>query len=668
MILGDTCTRRCGFCNVKTGKPTWNDPLEPLRVARCVARMGLRHAVITSVDRDDLPDYGASVWCGVIRSIRMQAPDTKIECLTPDFRGEEMPLARVIAERPDVFNHNVEVAPRLYPVARRGSTWKRSLRVLPNALELGEGEVATKSGLMVGLGETHEEMVDAFGDLREAGVRSSPSASTCARPSATCRSSATGSPRSSRRSRRAAYDWASSTSPPARSCARATTPTSTSSRTARASARSPQPDRVSGRQRLPLPPDAPAARQHPDVADAGRHVRADRGEHPRLLPLAAGRAVARRPELGALHLQPADWAAIPYEITHPGDQVQIAPGCGAPTRRPGLTPFTAMFMHGGLLHLGGNMLFLWIFGNNVEDSMGPVKFVVFYLLGGLAAMALQTIRPELAGPDGRRLRRDRRRARRLPAAVPAGQGRDVIFIVFFFTILELPALLVLGIWFLQQALFGYFDLAQPRQGGGVAYFAHIGGFVFGLLAVRLFASRRRVERQTELHARDAQLDEAPASALLLGCWLIVLARSARLRRARARRGARAAPRRARDGAARPAAGLRHAPLAGGGTAPSPLAVRLDARRRRSSIGFKKPPRSALLFDLDTGRVLWRREPTRVLPIASLTKMMTALVVVERVPAGRQGARSPTRRCATRLGRRRCCRAASGSASTRCCTA
>ncbi len=171
MILGDTCTRRCGFCNVKTGKPTWNDPLEPLRVARSVARMNLRHAVITSVDRDDLPDLGSSVWCGVIRSIRMQAPNTKIECLTPDFRGEEMPLARVIAERPDVFNHNLEVAPRLYPVARRGSTWKRSLRVLSNALEMGEGEVATKSGLMVGFGETHDELVDAFGEMREAGVQ-----------------------------------------------------------------------------------------------------------------------------------------------------------------------------------------------------------------------------------------------------------------------------------------------------------------------------------------------------------------------------------------------------------------------------------------------------------------------------------------------------------------
>jgi lipoic acid synthetase len=171
MILGDTCTRRCGFCNVKTGKPTWNDPLEPMRVARSVAKMGLRHAVVTSVDRDDLPDYGASVWVGVIRSIRMQAPWCKVECLTPDFRGEEMPLAKVIAERPDVFNHNVEVVPRLYPVARRGSRWERSLRVLRNAKEMGGEAVATKSGLMVGLGETHEELVDAFGQLREQGVQ-----------------------------------------------------------------------------------------------------------------------------------------------------------------------------------------------------------------------------------------------------------------------------------------------------------------------------------------------------------------------------------------------------------------------------------------------------------------------------------------------------------------
>jgi lipoyl synthase len=170
MILGDTCTRRCGFCNVKTGTPTWNDPLEPARVARSIARMGLRHAVVTSVDRDDLPDKGASAFVGVIRQVRRQAPDCQIELLTPDFQGQEMPLAKVIAERPDVFNHNVEVVPRLYPLARRGSEFARSCRVLALAAELGEGDLVTKSGLMVGLGETHEEMVEAFGALRESGV------------------------------------------------------------------------------------------------------------------------------------------------------------------------------------------------------------------------------------------------------------------------------------------------------------------------------------------------------------------------------------------------------------------------------------------------------------------------------------------------------------------
>jgi lipoic acid synthetase len=171
MILGDTCTRRCGFCNVKTGKPTWHDPLEPARVARSVARMGLRHAVITSVDRDDLPDYGASAFVGVIRQIRRQAPGCKVEVLTPDFRGQEMPLAKVIAERPDVFNHNVEVVPRLYPVARRGSRFLRSCRVLANAKQLGGEEVVTKSGMMVGLGETFDEVVEAFGVLREHDVQ-----------------------------------------------------------------------------------------------------------------------------------------------------------------------------------------------------------------------------------------------------------------------------------------------------------------------------------------------------------------------------------------------------------------------------------------------------------------------------------------------------------------
>ena len=171
MILGDTCTRRCGFCNVKSGKPTWNDPFEAARVGASVARLGLRHAVITSVDRDDMYDYGAHAFVGVIRQIRRQSPGTKVEVLTPDFRGAEMPLAKVIYERPDVFNHNVEVVPRLYSVARRGGNWKRSNRVLRNAKEMGGDEVVVKSGLMVGLGETFEEMLDALGDLRESQVQ-----------------------------------------------------------------------------------------------------------------------------------------------------------------------------------------------------------------------------------------------------------------------------------------------------------------------------------------------------------------------------------------------------------------------------------------------------------------------------------------------------------------
>jgi membrane associated rhomboid family serine protease len=195
-----------------------------------------------------------------------------------------------------------------------------------------------------------------------------------------------------------------------------------------------------------------------------------------------------------------DWAAIPKEITHPGDQVLIARGCPSDPSAPTyLTIFSAMFMHGGLLHLGGNMLFLWIFGNNVEDAMGPVKFLLFYLLAGVAALALQVaIDPSsqvptlgasgaIAGVLGGYL-----------LLFPRARVVTVIFIVFFFTILELPALLVLGFWFLEQALLGYFDLAQPTGGGGgVAYFAHIGGFVFGLAAIRLFSSRKRVDRQND---------------------------------------------------------------------------------------------------------------------------------------------------------------------------
>jgi membrane associated rhomboid family serine protease len=191
-----------------------------------------------------------------------------------------------------------------------------------------------------------------------------------------------------------------------------------------------------------------------------------------------------------------DWAAIPFELTHPGDQVTIATGCGAPDAPTYLTPFTAMFMHGGLLHLGGNMLFLWIFGNNVEDAMGPARFIVFYLLAGVAALLLQVAfdpssqvptlgaSGAIAGVLGGYL-----------LLFPKARVVTVIFIVFFFTLLELPALIVLGLWFLQQAVFAAMDIGG--SGGGVAYFAHVGGFVFGLAAIRLFASRKRVDDQLD---------------------------------------------------------------------------------------------------------------------------------------------------------------------------
>jgi lipoic acid synthetase len=166
MILGDVCTRRCGFCNVKSGVPDLVDRAEPLRVAHAARQMGLRHCVVTSVDRDDLPDGGAGVFAETIRAIRRRAPECAVEVLTPDFRGQEMPLARVIDARPDVFNHNVETVPRLYPKARRGSDFLRSCRVLRNAKHMDD-EVITKSGLMVGLGETMDEMLEAFSILRE---------------------------------------------------------------------------------------------------------------------------------------------------------------------------------------------------------------------------------------------------------------------------------------------------------------------------------------------------------------------------------------------------------------------------------------------------------------------------------------------------------------------
>ncbi|GAC1435292.1 MAG: rhomboid family intramembrane serine protease [Solirubrobacteraceae bacterium] len=196
------------------------------------------------------------------------------------------------------------------------------------------------------------------------------------------------------------------------------------------------------------------------------------------------------------------YGAIPYEFTHPGSHCdllasgQLACGpAGALPPQPSTaeTAITSMFMHGGLLHLAGNMLFLWIFGDNVEDAVGHARFLLFYVLGGLAALALQiAVAPGSGVPTVG--------ASGAIACVlggyivlyPRARVLTLIFIIFFVTLLELPALLLLGIWFAEQALFGAAGLASPvGDSGGVAYFAHVGGFVFGLLLIRSFAVHRR---------------------------------------------------------------------------------------------------------------------------------------------------------------------------------
>lgn len=182
-----------------------------------------------------------------------------------------------------------------------------------------------------------------------------------------------------------------------------------------------------------------------------------------------------------------EWGAVPYDLTH------------SPGGHTLLTAFTAMFMHGGILHLAGNMLFLWVFGNNIEDSMGRVRFVIFYLVGGLVALALQVaVQPDSMVPTIG--------ASGAVAAVlgayallyPRARVVTLVFIVIFFTVITVPALLVLGAWFVLQALYGLSSVAQPvGSGGGVAYFAHVGGFAFGLLAIKLFADRVHTDYQRQ---------------------------------------------------------------------------------------------------------------------------------------------------------------------------
>ena len=169
MIMGDTCTRACAFCNVKTGLPGALDPHEPDNVGRAVAKLGLKHVVITSVDRDDLADGGAEHFAAVIRAIRASSPGTTIEILTPDFLRKDGAIEIVMAARPDVFNHNLETVPRLYLSIRPGARYFASLRLLQQAKELAPHGF-TKSGLMVGLGESREEIMQVMDDLRAAGV------------------------------------------------------------------------------------------------------------------------------------------------------------------------------------------------------------------------------------------------------------------------------------------------------------------------------------------------------------------------------------------------------------------------------------------------------------------------------------------------------------------
>ncbi len=169
MIMGDVCTRACAFCNVATGRPGPLDPMEPVRVAQAVARLGLAHVVVTSVDRDDLADGGARHFAAVVAHIRETTPATTIEILTPDFKNKAGAAQVIAAEPPDVFNHNMETVPRLYPTIRPGARYFTSLQLL-HEMKRRLPQGFTKSGIMVGLGEAHEEVLQVMDDLRAADV------------------------------------------------------------------------------------------------------------------------------------------------------------------------------------------------------------------------------------------------------------------------------------------------------------------------------------------------------------------------------------------------------------------------------------------------------------------------------------------------------------------
>jgi lipoic acid synthetase len=169
MILGDVCTRNCAYCAVSHGTPKAFDAAEPVRLAEAVAQMGLEHVVITSVDRDDLPNGGAEAFAGCITEIKRRMPDTTVEVLIPDFKGSERALALVMAAKPDILNHNLETAERLYRLARPGGRYERALALLANARKMDAGAL-TKSGIILGMGEEWDEIITCLRDLRRSDV------------------------------------------------------------------------------------------------------------------------------------------------------------------------------------------------------------------------------------------------------------------------------------------------------------------------------------------------------------------------------------------------------------------------------------------------------------------------------------------------------------------
>ena len=430
MILGDTCTRRCGFCNVKTGKPTWNDPLEP----RARRPLGRAHGPAPRGHHQRRPRRPAR-----LRRRRLRAATIRSD--PPPGAGLQGrgPHAR-LPRRGDAAGQGHRRAPRRLQPQRRGRRractrspaaarrWERSCRVLRNAKEMGGDEVVTKSGLMVGLGETlRGDRRRARPAARAAASRSSPSASTCARPSATCRSCATGTRTSSPRWRPPAYALGFdhiAAGPLVRSSYHADQHVPQDQPGVGPVAPRPPPRASSAAPVFPLKDNIPTR------ALPGRHGGADRAQRARVLLLAAGRGRARGPEQPATtSCNLVDYGAIPCEITDRRQCCPTRPSRGSCRRTHVAAADVLTLLHrrcsctAACCTSAATCCSCGSSATTSRTAMGPVRFVVFYLLGGLAALAVQVARrPGLGGADHRRLGRDRRRARRLPRCSSRGRG------------------------------------------------------------------------------------------------------------------------------------------------------------------------------------------------------------------------------------------------------